>query len=111
VGLVGRLVGGEADVTVQAEDRALGIAHELGRELGEAAVHLVHETGERPADVLLVVLAMSFEPGLGVVAREPAEERERLRTEVLHREPPRALIRLPRRGRMRTIAEVAPAVA
>src|SRR5262249_25961087 len=76
VRLVGRLVGREANIAVDPEDRSLRVAYEFRGEVREARVHFAHELRQRLANVLLGVVAMRLEPGLGVVAGEPAKERE-----------------------------------
>ena len=62
---------------MDAEQRALRIADDLRRELGEPDVHLLDERGERLAHVALVGVAMRLEPFARVVALERAQEAHR----------------------------------
>src|SRR5881628_415125 len=77
VRLVRRLVLGEPDVAIDPEQRALGIAGDLGREPRQSDVQLFDQRAHRCADVVLVTLAMRLEPRLVVVAGEAAQESER----------------------------------
>src|SRR5258705_13776153 len=77
VRLVRRLVLGEPDVAIDPEQRALGVARDLRREACEPDVHLFDQRAHRRADVAFITVAMGLKPGLGVVARETAQEGER----------------------------------
>src|SRR5437867_11677162 len=69
---------------MEAEDRALRLPGDLGREPGHADVHLLHELRHRLPDGTLVLGAVALEPRLGVVPRNPAEEVEGFSVEVAH---------------------------
>lgn len=80
--LVRALVGGEANVAVDAHHRLVRRPHVVGRELGHALRDLVHEREHRHLHCALVSAAASLKPGAVVVARQPAQERERSRGQV-----------------------------
>ena len=69
VGLVRRLVGREADVAVDPEDRAPRVAHELGRDPGEPDVHLLDQRPERVPHLGLVDRAVAARTIRGVLCR------------------------------------------
>src|SRR6266850_3344761 len=69
---------------MEAEDRALRLPSDLGREPGHADVHFLHELRHRLLDGTLVIGAVALEPRLRVVPRNPAQEAERFGVEVAH---------------------------
>src|SRR6266566_6148811 len=77
VGLVRRLVFGEANVAVNTEHRSLGIATDLRRKPGEACVEILDQLSHRLAYLCFVLIPMRFEPRLLVVPGEAAKESER----------------------------------
>src|SRR5205823_10993679 len=74
VGLVRRLVLGEADVAIDAKHRSLGITADLRRELGKACIQIFDQLAHWLAHFAFVFLAMRLEPGLFVMPRQLAEE-------------------------------------
>src|SRR5688572_567663 len=86
VRLVGRLVASKTNVAMQPEHRALRIPDHLRGEARHAQVHFFDEVRQRLPDVLIVDVAVRFEPGLVVVAFEATKEDERFGSEVLHEE-------------------------
>lgn len=87
--VVGRLVLGEAEVAVDAEQRLAdcGLGLDVGGDACAQAVgDLVHEEADGAGQVTLVGAALRVEERSGVVGGEPGEERD-----ALGREPTEAL--------------------
>src|SRR5207247_8996232 len=91
VGLVRRLVLGEADVAVDPEHRALGIADDLGRDAAQPGVERLDELAHRLPHLPLIDVTVGLEPGLLVVPRQISQEPERSgskSSEAGYRQPP-----------------------
>src|SRR5207342_1498910 len=92
VGLVGRLVVGEARVAMDAEQRAAdraGIGAVLRADRGEVRLQVRKQLEEGAAHLRVVVGLVRLEPLAIVVAGQAAQELEALVGEVAHRITPR----------------------
>ena len=74
MGLVGRLVLGEANVPIDPEHGAFDVPADFRSEAGKADVELLDQLAHRRPDFLLVFVAVGLEPGLGVVLLEASKE-------------------------------------
>jgi hypothetical protein len=77
VGLVRRLVLGEADVAVDPEHRALGVTDDLGRDGAQRGVESLDEQAHRLPHLSLVDITVGLEPGFLVVPLQISQEAER----------------------------------